>query len=449
MGREIRLLGWIRFLFFASFLLVGSIHVLQNGYAAAGLAPGTQVMLTVRVFADLIGGGIENCPGCNGIFDSGDGRVPVPPIKILVRDASTNEVIAESWTRQLGGRRDSFAYALFQVPKGRDFLVEILDIPVGFQLCPNFSRVQRVKSSDFGNVGQAFVSYSLWYGCPLLASPTPAVSPTATPTATATPTPSPTPTPTHTTTPTPTATETPTNTPTMTVTPTPTDTPTTTVTPTPTETPTPTLTPTPTATVCPVNITGVVWNDLNGDGQRGSNEPGLRHAIVTLWAGDTALQSVVTGADGRYNFGNLVPGSYRLEETDPPGHGSTTTNVVEIQAGCGQTVQDFGDRQEVSCARGVSGVVWYDVDGDGLIGAGEPPLADATLTLRDNQDNVVASTVTTKNGVYLFEDLASSVYDLIETNPPGYPISTTLDNWVIDLLGCRIVTRNFGDQPAP
>jgi len=117
-----------------------------------------------------------------------------------------------------------------------------------------------------------------------------------------------------------------------------------------------------------------------------------------------------------------------------------------IQAECGVTVQDFGDQVETECPRGVNGVVWNDLDGDGELEIGEPPLAGATLTLQDG--NQVQKQITGVDGIYLFENLDSDVYTLIEENPPSYPISTTIDNRIVDLLGCNIWTILFGDRAA-
>lgn len=195
-----------------------------------------------------------------------------------------------------------------------------------------------------------------------------------------------------------------------------------------------------------------MWNDANGSASKESNEPPLAHAIVTLWHADVALQSVITDEDGRYNFSGLAPGMYRLVETDPPGYRSTTTNSVVIQVECSGTTQDFGDQRAVACLRGVNGVVWYDLDGDGVLGGSEPPLSGATLTLRDSAGELVdVPHVTGGDGIYLFKDLLADVYTLVEDNPPGFPVSTTPDNWAIDLVGCREapVTIAFGDRHAP
>ncbi|MFQ5854694.1 MAG: collagen binding domain-containing protein [Anaerolineae bacterium] len=390
--------------------------------------PDDTFSLTVRVFRDTIGVGFP-CPGCNGILDSGDAnRPPLPPMEVIVRDGETGEEIAHRPTRHLPGTGASYAWFLLRPQDG--LTVQLSGIPAEFQLCPNSPQVRRLEAADLIR-GHAFVSYSLWRGCPLVASPTP--TPTSSPTVTST------------------------LTATLTLTPssTPSSTSTSTATPsaTPTATATATPTPSPTFTPCPASIAGLVWEDGNENGVRDVGEPALAHAIVTLWEVDVALQSLATGADGRYNFPGLVPGRYRVVETDPPGYRSTTAALVTIDAGCGLTTQDFGDHLPANvCPRGVNGVVWHDVDGDGVLGLGERPLSGATLTLRDSAGAVVgAPQVTGVDGIYLFDGLAEDVYTLIEDNPPGFPISTTLDDWAIDLTACldEPLTISFGDLAAP
>jgi hypothetical protein len=157
----------------------------------------------------------------------------------------------------------------------------------------------------------------------------------------------PAPTPTRTDTPTQTRTPTPTATGTATETGTPTHTPTVTQTPTQTATftvtPTFTLTPTPTPTTG--IITGQVWNDLNGNGAKDAAEPGLAGATITLKDRFGApLQTWVTGSNGLFRFAGLLPGTYIVAETNPPGYVSTTPDewFVMVLVNWTTTVE-FGD----------------------------------------------------------------------------------------------------------
>ena len=62
-----------------------------------------------------------------------------------------------------------------------------------------------------------------------------------------------------------------------------------------------------------------VWLDDNGDGIQNDGELGAAGVTVRLLnaAGDTVLDTTVTGANGEYLFDALTPGSYRVEFVSP------------------------------------------------------------------------------------------------------------------------------------
>jgi hypothetical protein len=141
----------------------------------------------------------------------------------------------------------------------------------------------------------------------------------------------------------------PTATPTETTIPTQTRTPTRTYTPTQTNTPTPTKTPTPTytPTLVPGIIAGQVWNDLNGDGAKDANEPGLAGATLYLYSfadlSTPVRPPITTGADGNFQFADLPPGWYDVVRANPPGYLSTTGDAVDLLLASGATVRvSFG-----------------------------------------------------------------------------------------------------------
>lgn len=108
----------------------------------------------------------------------------------------------------------------------------------------------------------------------------------------------------------------------------------------------------PTSTATPTvegvgSIGGMVWHDLNGDGQRDAGEPPLAGVLVSLFDRETRfLDSRITNSLGQYYFGPLPAGRYRVVETDPAGYISTTPNEVTVDLGPYQRLSvNFGDRQ--------------------------------------------------------------------------------------------------------
>jgi hypothetical protein len=152
-------------------------------------------------------------------------------------------------------------------------------------------------------------------------APTRTLTPTVTPTNTPVTPGAPTHTPTATFTASPTPTNTPTATPTHTATVTPTNTPgASTYTPTPTRTATPTAT--PTQQTSGSNVSGLVYEDHNGNGTQETDEPGVVNATVKLR--DPQTRSVQqewethTGVDGSYRFTNIPSRGYELGVQLPP-----------------------------------------------------------------------------------------------------------------------------------
>ncbi|MBM3135716.1 MAG: hypothetical protein FJZ89_10650 [Chloroflexi bacterium] len=91
-------------------------------------------------------------------------------------------------------------------------------------------------------------------------------------------------------------------------------------------------------------------------------------------------------------------------------------------------------------------LAFNDLNGNGQRDPGEPLLPGAVFTLRDANDNLVATYTTDGvNEPHDFGGLAPGVYYLFERNPFGY-CSTTPDAWGVAILAGSFVPIDFGDQ---
>ncbi|HLK56700.1 MAG TPA: SdrD B-like domain-containing protein, partial [Chthonomonadaceae bacterium] len=186
-------------------------------------------------------------------------------------------------------------------------------------------------------------------------------------------------------------------------------------------------------------LSGYVYIDANNNGMFDGNETPIKGVSVTL-TGTTNLGSpigpitVTTDSTGAYGFGNLLPGTYTLQETQPagyldgkdtqgtPGTGTTGndqfTNIT-LSSGVSGINNNFGELQPAS----LSGFVYVDANDDGMKQSTEAGIAGVTVTLKGTDDlgNAVnASTTTASDGSYSFANLRPGTYSITETPPAGY-----------------------------
>ena len=98
-------------------------------------------------------------------------------------------------------------------------------------------------------------------------------------------------------------------------------------------------------------------------------------------------------------------------------------------------------------AGGISGVVYFDKNGNQTRDAGENGLAGVLVEVRDlptNGQTYSASTTTAADGSYQFSELSANTYRVTETDPAGY-VSTTGNTVDVTVTGNPVTGQNFGD----
>jgi len=203
-------------------------------------------------------------------------------------------------------------------------------------------------------------------------------------------------------------------------------------------------------------LSGTTWIDLDKDGVREDGEPVLPGVTVTLYdENGNVVKNLEDGkecvtktdANGDYSFENLPPGSVKVEFTDGEGvklgdytltqPDAGTDDVdsdatmqgnnpsipdIDIPTSSGDvTHQDAGFYPSVN--RELSGTTWIDEDNDGIRDAEEPVLPGVTVTIYDENGNVVkdlngneCKQETDENGDYHFEYLPSGTFDVVFTD---------------------------------
>ncbi|MFN8498619.1 MAG: SdrD B-like domain-containing protein [Anaerolineae bacterium] len=200
------------------------------------------------------------------------------------------------------------------------------------------------------------------------------------------------------------------------------------------------------------NVTGTVWNDINGDGVQQPGEPGVPGVKIELRdPTQTSLFAVTyTDANGNYIFPNVTPQAYVVYENVPAGFVNTTPISVPVAVLPGGVANaDFGIQKSPTPGTGnIDGTVFNDTNGDGVRQPGEPGIPGATVTLKDQNGNPVATTTTDPSGNYSFPNVPPGSYTVTETVPPGYT-PTTPTTVPVSVTSGSTNNVDFGNQPAP
>ena len=147
-------------------------------------------------------------------------------------------------------------------------------------------------------------------------------------------------------------------------------------------------------------VTGVIYEDWDGDGRRGADEPLLQSTIsVTL---GTAAETLLTV--GQFLFWQPDPGSYEVTAV----WGGVAPGTITVGPGSGSglalTAVDEGL---------VRGAIWHDANGDGIRQPWELPLTGVEVTLNGQ------SVTTDEHGRFVFYAVAPGTYGLTAVLPDG------------------------------
>jgi gliding motility-associated-like protein len=206
------------------------------------------------------------------------------------------------------------------------------------------------------------------------------------------------------------------------------------------------------ATPIPPEITGIVWEDINGNGQQDDGATWISGVNVDLLDGTGGfLQSTTTDGSGTYLFDNLAVGNYIIRfnlngayeythflegpaatdsDADPSNNGES--NSVNLLAG--QTITDIDAGFYLPAT--IGDFVWEDLNGNGEQDGGEPgiPGVDVTLDGSDGAGNPITPVTVTTNGAgwYNITDVMPGNYFLTFAAPAAY-LGTAMDMTSDDL----------------
>lgn len=172
-------------------------------------------------------------------------------------------------------------------------------------------------------------------------------------------------------------------------------------------------------------ISGMKWEDLDGDGTKDTGEPALADWTINL---NGTEASDITDVNGGYSFKVCRAGTFTVSETIPdqktwyqtsPG-GASPNHQIKVTSGGTYTGKDFGNTRYAK----IYGVKYRDNDGDGTLDANDltATLAGWVFDLYDGTTNFILKSFTTDtDGYYEFTGLAvNQTYYILEQLKPGW-----------------------------
>jgi hypothetical protein len=208
-------------------------------------------------------------------------------------------------------------------------------------------------------------------------------------------------------------------------------------------------------------VSGVKFEDRNGDGLRDSGEPGLPGVVIHVETEEANFLNGLTSPDGTFQICGLSHGgTFRVTEEVPFGYRQTgplddriERRLIASDFGyfvvmCDENFSglDFGNQL---IPNAIGGIKFEDLNANGVRDPGEPGLAGFTINLTPASPGTppVGTTTTDSNGNFIFLDVAPGTYVLSEVIPPGFSLTVPALNSITVTLaaGGSSIANEFGN----
>lgn len=191
-------------------------------------------------------------------------------------------------------------------------------------------------------------------------------------------------------------------------------------------------------------IEGMVFEDLNDNGEPDDNESGIAEAVVYL----DKDKKAITNDYGYFYFDKVVPDNHKLTLD----LNNLPINVVPKSDSEKNILVETKSTSNVNfplmTLGMIQGRVFIDVNNNGSYDEGEDAVSGIIISLSPEDKK----TKTDRNGIYIFEYLYAGTYVAsLDTGaiPLGYQLVSP-ERWSLDLpIGGKIVNTNFLLRPKP
>ncbi|MGB4958370.1 MAG: SdrD B-like domain-containing protein, partial [Saprospiraceae bacterium] len=180
----------------------------------------------------------------------------------------------------------------------------------------------------------------------------------------------------------------------------------------------------------PSFIGDFVWNDLNVNGIQDPGEPGVPNiSLQLLNSAQQIISSTLSDSEGAYVFSNLTPGVYSVVAilpetfvlTDRVGsmdevnsdfsmiNGRIQTAEITIISNTNNAHIDLGVKANLGA---ISGTIWSDVNGNGVMDVTEPLLVSSLVYVLNPAGDTLRTVISASDGTYLFNNVLPGQYRL-------------------------------------
>jgi serine-aspartate repeat-containing protein C/D/E len=173
-------------------------------------------------------------------------------------------------------------------------------------------------------------------------------------------------------------------------------------------------------------ISGVKFNDVNGNGVRDADEAGLSGVTIRVTDASGTARTTTTDASGAFSFTGLAAGAYVVAEVVPNGFTQTAPaapGTFAVTLTTGQTAGNllFGNQAVTAGTNNasISGRKILDLDGNGIFDGNDRGFEGIVFELRDAA-GTVRTTTSDAQGNFTFSNLPAGTYVLSEVLPPNF-----------------------------
>lgn len=190
-----------------------------------------------------------------------------------------------------------------------------------------------------------------------------------------------------------------------------------------------------------VDVGAVYTGSLSGAVQNAKTKVGMAGAQVSVFRNGALSARTQTGPDGRFRFDGLFPGAAEVRVSPPDGFALSQEQPAPFAI----TIPQRGEAEPLTVSLQpeavFSGVVWLDANHDGVMDAGEAPLAGVTLSLEwDGGDVPMAEAVTGADGAFRFDKLLPGGYALAAVPPAGVLLADAPAPFVLSMGETRALS---------